>query len=284
MAGNETEARAEMTTHEPLTKRADEMPTESYEIRNRYTGAVQFSAEIECAPDAPSSTKLGLAVRVALKADADLSSANLARADLVRANLARANLAFADLAGANLADADLAGANLAFANLAGADLAGARLVGARLVGARLVGARLVGARLVGARLVGADLAGAKGLTDDTLRSFKADMWMTLARAHHEVPALIAALEAGRVDGSQYKGACACLVGTLANAVGTNYDAVFPDASASNPAEQWFSMICEGDKPGDDSAGGFAATWALKWAKEFDALVNGATHQSQQVQA
>ena len=76
-----------------------------FDVLNRFTGAVQFTAEIECADDALPSVKLGLAVRWALKA---------------RANLADANLADAYLAGAYLADANLARANLAGANLAGA--------------------------------------------------------------------------------------------------------------------------------------------------------------------
>ncbi|MFM9829703.1 MAG: pentapeptide repeat-containing protein [Sphingomonas sp.] len=94
------------------------MATEQFEVRNRWTNAVQFTATIECAPDAMLSIKLGLAVKWAVKARANLAGANLARA-----NLADANLADANLAGANLADANLAGADLARANLAGVDLA-----------------------------------------------------------------------------------------------------------------------------------------------------------------
>jgi hypothetical protein len=86
-----------------------------FDITNRWTGSVIFSAEIECAEDAPVSLKLGLAVKVAVKA-----RANLAGAYLAGANLAGANLAGANLADANLADANLAGANLADANLADA--------------------------------------------------------------------------------------------------------------------------------------------------------------------
>ena len=33
-----------------------------FDIRNRYTGAVQLTAEIDCAEDAPASVKTGLAV------------------------------------------------------------------------------------------------------------------------------------------------------------------------------------------------------------------------------
>ena len=71
-----------------------------YPIKNRYTGVVIFDAEINCSADADEGIKLGLAVRLAIKARAYLEGANLARA-----NLARANLADANLADANLADA-----------------------------------------------------------------------------------------------------------------------------------------------------------------------------------
>jgi uncharacterized protein YjbI with pentapeptide repeats len=141
-----------------------------FDVKHRFTGAIQFTAEIDCEEDASISVKLGLAVKWAINAGANLAGANLARANLARANLAganlaranlaRANLAGADLAGANLAGADLAGANLAGADLAGADLAGADLARADLAGANLAVADLAGAYLAGADLAGAYLAGA----------------------------------------------------------------------------------------------------------------------------
>ena len=105
-----------------------------FEIKSRWTGAVILTADIDCDDGASHGIQLGLAVKVAVKAGAnlaraDLAGANLVRANLARANLVRANLAGANLAGADLADADLAGANLVRANLAGANLAGADLYG-----------------------------------------------------------------------------------------------------------------------------------------------------------
>jgi hypothetical protein len=180
------------------------MQTEQFEVRNRWTNKVRFTAEISCAPDASVYVKLGLAVRWARKSGADLR------------------------------DANLSGANLRGANLRGANLRGANL------------------------------------RDANLRSFKADMWMTLAQNRSEVPFLIEALKNGKVDGSQYTGECACLVGTLANA--KNADPYALEHNSSNPAEIWFAMINEGDKPGDDTGGGFAAQKALEWAEEFQALM------------
>jgi len=78
-----------------------------FDVLNRFTGAVQFTAEIECDEGASVSVKLGLAVRWAVKAGAYLAGADLAGANLAGAYLARANLAGAYLAGANLARADL---------------------------------------------------------------------------------------------------------------------------------------------------------------------------------
>ena len=86
-----------------------------YDITNRWTGAVMMTAEIDCDEAASRPERVGLAVKWAARARANLWGANLADA-----NLARANLVGANLAGANLADANLAGANLADANLAGA--------------------------------------------------------------------------------------------------------------------------------------------------------------------
>ena len=86
-----------------------------FEVRNRFTGSLQFTAEIEASDDAPTSIKIGLAVRWAIKSDADLS-----RADLSGANLSGAYLSGADLSGADLSRADLIGANLIGAYLSGA--------------------------------------------------------------------------------------------------------------------------------------------------------------------
>ena len=177
-----------------------------FDVCNRFTGKVQFTAEIDCAEDAPASIKLGLAVKWGIKS--------------------RANLSGADLSGANLSGADLSRANLSGANLSRANL----------------------------------------------RAFKADLWMTLAHAHAEIPALVTALREGRVNGSTYAGPCACLVGTIANARHVPVEDAFPDRSSSHPAEQWFLMIREGDKPDDATGGGFASAKALEWTLEYAALM------------
>ena len=97
-----------------------------FQIRNLFTGDVQFTAGIEADENTPLSIKIGLAVRWAYKTGADLSGA-----DLSGANLRSANLIGADLIGANLRSADLSGADLSGANLRGANLIGADLIGAK---------------------------------------------------------------------------------------------------------------------------------------------------------
>jgi uncharacterized protein YjbI with pentapeptide repeats len=130
-----------------------------YEILNRFTGNVQFTAEIECAADALPSVKLGLVVRVAVKERVDLRGAYLSGANLRDAYLSGADLRGADLSDADLSDANLSEADLRGAYLSGADLRGADLRGADLSGADLRGADLRGADLSGAYLSGANLSG-----------------------------------------------------------------------------------------------------------------------------
>ena len=76
------------------------------EVKNRFTGDVQFTAEIDTDSES-NSVRLGLAVKWARSSGADLSGAYLRDADL---------------RGAYLSGADLSGANLRDANLSGADL------------------------------------------------------------------------------------------------------------------------------------------------------------------
>jgi hypothetical protein len=59
--------------------------TEKVAIKNRWSGETIYEAEISCSPDTLPSIKLGLAVKAALKADANLADANLARANLADA-------------------------------------------------------------------------------------------------------------------------------------------------------------------------------------------------------
>ena len=107
-----------------------------FDIGNCYTGAVQFTAEIDCAEDAPASVKTGLAVIWAAR-----TGANLRGAYLRGAYLRDAILSDAILSGADLSGADLSGAILRGAILRGADLSGAYLRGAILRGADLSGAK-----------------------------------------------------------------------------------------------------------------------------------------------
>jgi len=72
-----------------------------YEIRNRWTGGVKFTAEIDATDDAPRGLKIGLAVKWAVKNHADLRSADLRSADLRSADLRSADLSRADLSGAD---------------------------------------------------------------------------------------------------------------------------------------------------------------------------------------
>ncbi len=99
-----------------------------FEVTNRYTGAVQFTAEIECDENASRSIKLGLAVKWALKSRANLSGANLSGADLYGADLSGANLSGANLYGANLSGANLYGANLSGAKKAELVIARTRIL------------------------------------------------------------------------------------------------------------------------------------------------------------
>ena len=67
-----------------------------FEIKNRFSGEIQFTAEIEAGDDTPTSVKIGLAVKWAVKTRANLAGANLADAYLAGASLAGANLRLKD--------------------------------------------------------------------------------------------------------------------------------------------------------------------------------------------
>lgn len=72
-----------------------------FDVLNRFTGSVQFTAEIDCDESESRSVKLGLAVKWAVKNRANLYGANLCEANLCEANLTGANLTGANLYGAS---------------------------------------------------------------------------------------------------------------------------------------------------------------------------------------
>ena len=178
---------------------------------------------------------------------------DLTRADLTDAVLTGADLTGADLTGAVLTDADLTRADLTRAVLTGADLTDANLAGADLTRADLTGAVLT--RAVG---IGSWYATAK-----------ADLYAVLDTAPAEAPAVLTALEAGRVDGSTYTGECACLVGTIAHARGIdpeqvpsrcNADEDVLSRDSTRPAEVWFMQIRQGDTPSTSPICAMTAVW------------------------
>ncbi|GFO80733.1 MAG: hypothetical protein A49_03600 [Methyloceanibacter sp.] len=71
-----------------------------FEIKNRWSGAVQFTAKIEADENASLRLKTGLAVKWAVKVGADLSGADLSEANLSEADLRGAYLRGAYLGGA----------------------------------------------------------------------------------------------------------------------------------------------------------------------------------------
>jgi hypothetical protein len=244
------------------------------EIKHRHTGEVLYTAQVETVREALEAAVTARAnLAGANLAGANLTGANLDGANLTDANLARANLDGANLDGAYLACANLACANLARANLDGANLTGAYLDGANLTGANLAranldGANLTGAYLDGAYLDGAYLDGAIGI-GDWARSIRDDIRKVLDAAPVEVPGLLEALWAGKVDGTTYSGECACLVGTIAKVRGVSYDSLGIDLrpDSSRPAERWFLKIRKGDTPVTNPSAAFAAAVIAQWQHE-----------------
>ena len=182
---------------------------------------------------------------------------NTIKDTLVQAVKERADLQGAYLQGAYLQGAYLRGADLRGAYLRGADLQGAYLQGAYLRGADLQGAYLQGADLQGAYLRGADLRGAdeKTLPQDYINQCSRDMLFIFEHLKHELPYLRNKLVQGKVNGSQYEGECACLIGSLGKGNKECVDKVakaipYYEMGLQNMGEQWFLNIKEGDTEKD----------------------------------
>ncbi len=119
----------------------------------------------------------------------------------------------------------------------------------------------------GANLSGANLSGAD------LQPFKTDFFDVLLRAPRELAGLREALVTGRVDGSVYRGKCACLVGTIANVRHVYYTALGNglEPDYSRPIERFFMSIREGDTPETNQV----SKLAVEWLDEFQGLLTAA---------
>jgi hypothetical protein len=169
-----------------------------------------------------------------------------------------------NLRGSNLRDSNLSGSDLRDSDLSDSDLSGSNLRDSHLSGSDLSGSDLRGSNLSGSDLSGSNLSGSD-LRDSDLQPIRDDFWAVLSAVPKEVPALIEALKAGKVDGSTYDGECACLVGTIANARKTSiYSLGLLKPNSSRPAERFFMAIREGDTPENNQAAAIAVQWAEIW--------------------
>ena len=222
-----------------------------FDVLNRFSGEIQFTAEIDCADSERHRWKLRLAVQWAIKTGANLSGASLNYA----------NLSDADLRGTNLSGANLSGASLNYANLSGADLSDTILSDADLSGANLSGADLSSAILTRTNLSGAILSGAD------LSSAKEDFLREVLKMPGELEFLRDAIRNGKINGSVYDGECACLAGTLSKATGKSWSIFKNDSpieiDASSPRERFFLGIAEGDTPETNPISAIALEWTNK---------------------
>ena len=88
-----------------------------------------------------------------------------------------------------------------------------------------------------------------------------DIWATLSALPHEILIVREALLLGLVNGSVYEGECACLVGTMAKAIGKNFNQIkglVPHAT--RPSEMWFRNIRPGDTPENNQFSALAVKW------------------------
>ena len=142
--------------------------------------------------------------------------------------------------------------------------------GADLSSANLSGANLSGADLSGAYLSGADLRSAD------LQPIKDDLFIVLLHSIHEIPFLKQAILDGKIDGSTYKGECACLSGTTFKGAEVNNgpqqkereDLIMKCRDSNRPIERFFLGI----KPGDTPENNQPAKLVIEWIEEFEKLI------------
>ena len=117
------------------------------------------------------------------------------------------------------------------------------------------------ADLRNANLSYANLRNAKNIPQLLINLYKKDLLYVLIHTKNEVPFLKEKLLAGEIEGTQYVGKCACLIGTLANGNG-GLDKLcglipFYEKGLHNYSEQLFWQIRVGDTPETNQFSKFA---------------------------
>lgn len=169
-------------------------------------------------------------------------------------SLARVGFQNADLSGLDLSGGDFRGASFEEADLSDVDLLHANIHDADFTCAILLGTMIDWPALLQAKL-------------DPIR---ADVRDVLSHARAECPMLLAAIREGRINGKIYRGECACLIGTIANARGVDF---FYEpmrgikADQTRLAERWFMEIKPGDTPENNRASQLAAQWVEEFIAE-----------------
>jgi uncharacterized protein YjbI with pentapeptide repeats len=231
-----------------------------FEIKNRWNGSMIF----ECDADS-----LKLAVELAISKRISLRDSDLSGSDLSGSNLRGSDLRGSNLRGSNLRGSDLRGSDLRVSDLRGSDLSGLNLRDSDLRGSDLSGSNLSGSNLSGSNLRGSNLRGSDLRVSD-LRVSETDFYSILQEAKTEVVGLYKALLDGRINGSQYSGECACLVGTIANVRGVSVSTLTQDSL--RPAERLFLAIRQGDTPESNPVSAIVKDWIEEFAKANEILL------------
>ena len=198
-----------------------------FQIKNRWTRAVQFECELPTKYESKSyGVQLGAAVKIAVGASADLAGAYLTRA----------NLTVVDLTGADLTDANLARANLSDANLTGAYLAGANLADAYLTPIR--------------DDLFAVLSYVPGEVTALISALEAGRVNGSTYSDGECGCLVGTLAIAAGADPKNKNRCELVRGLQGN--------------SSRPIERFFLGIKRGDTPKNNQFARLAHGWACEW--------------------
>lgn len=98
-----------------------------------------------------------------------------------------------------------------------------------------------------------------------LSDIKEDCFRILSAVPDEVPALIKAIDEGKIDGRVYTGRCACLIGTIANILNCYpHEIEGIDLDVTSPAERFFLLILPEDTPTTNPV----SAMCKQWCEEF----------------
>jgi uncharacterized protein YjbI with pentapeptide repeats len=199
--------------------------------------------------------------------DSSFARSSFVDSSFARSSFARSSFVDSSFARSSFVDSSFARSSFVDSSFDGSSFDGSSFVDSSFARSSFDGSSFVDSSFARSSFVDSSFDGSsfESIPAEYKNQVRDDLWAVLSAAPNEVEGLRKALAEGRVNGSTYQGACACLVGTIANVRGCDYRELgILQPNSNRLAELWFISINKGNTPDDNPFSRLALEWVDQW--------------------